>query len=42
MADINETFDSVTGEQSFFIPGKKEGKEERLQAFAKVITLVTL
>ena len=27
MAEVNEVFDSVTKEQSFFIPGKKEKKE---------------
>lgn len=35
MADINETFDSVTGEQSFFIPGKKKEKKNDYKPFAK-------
>ena len=34
MADINETFDDITGEQSFFIPGKKKEKRE-FKPFAK-------
>ena len=27
MAEVNDVFDSVTKEQSFFVPGKKEKKE---------------
>ena len=34
MADINETFDDITGEQSFFIPGKKKEKRD-FKPFAK-------
>ena len=34
MADINETFDGITGEQSFFIPGKKKEKRD-YKPFAK-------
>jgi len=34
MADINETFDDITGEQSFFIPGKKKERKD-YKPFAK-------
>ena len=35
MADINDTFNDITGEQSFFVPGKENETKKKYKPFAK-------